>query len=80
MRNMTELGKEQNGKRKATLDLALDQEPRPKRHAVTVDLALIDPEIPKALSANLKNHVTQDTRQGLQDAGLQDAVCNGKIL
>lgn len=80
MRNMTELGKEQNGKRKATLDLALDQEPRSKRHAVTVDLALIDPETPKALSANLKNHVTQDTRQGLQDAGLQNAVCNGKIL
>jgi hypothetical protein len=77
MRNMTELGKEQDGKRKATLDLALDQE---KRHAVTVDLALIDPETLKALSANLKNHVTQDTRQGLQDAGLQDAVCNGKIL
>ena len=51
-----------------------DQEPRPKRHAVTVDLALIDPETPKALSANLKNHVPQDTRQGLQDAGLQDAV------
>ena len=45
MRNMTELGKEQNGKRKATLDMAPDQEPRPKRHAVRVDLALIHPDL-----------------------------------